>query len=355
MQDMSLMGRVAMAFMPMYQAALARRKGGAASLSYEDFAHASAAIKVFGFEGAMNACGVSMSDWTEVAGQWNTTMSQNMGQYAGHHAYVAQHEAQLRGGGSPRRLQVTRTAGAAPTPQNPQMQAALHTPGATGMDAAMAQAMNNPMVAQQMAAQARDPAEPHGLCDGSSRRAARRRHHGRDERDGRLVRRRPVSRAGVAGGAQSIPGAVPERRAALDPGAERAEGMNQPPAQPRCSHCGANLSLDDLRGTNCRYCGTALPHQARAAEHAALVNQMLNQQFQARGLTPPTNPMVPYQYGTQPNWPPTGPMAPPGMMPYGADITAGVRKTAATVVVIVMVVVVILTMSLSAAMWFVLG
>jgi hypothetical protein len=121
---------------------------------------------VFGFEGAMNACGVSMSDWTEVAGQWNTTMSQNMGQYAGHHAYVAQHEAQLRGGGSPRRLQVTRTAGAAPTPQNPQMQAALHTPGATGMDAAMAQAMNNPMVAQQMAAQAAIQQNPMGFAMG---------------------------------------------------------------------------------------------------------------------------------------------------------------------------------------------
>lgn len=166
MQDMALMGRVAMAFMPLYQAALARRKGGAASLSYEDFVHASAAIKVFGFEGAMHACGLSMSDWTEAAGQWNTTMSQNMGQYAGHHGYVNQHEAQLRGGGAPRRLQVTRVAGAAPVPQQPQVQAALYTPGATGMDAAMAQAMSNPMVAQQMAAQAAIQANPMGFAMG---------------------------------------------------------------------------------------------------------------------------------------------------------------------------------------------
>ena len=166
MQDMALMGRVAMAFMPMFQAALARRKGGAASLSYEDFVHASAAIKVFGFEGAMNACGLSMSDWTEAAGQWNTTMSQNMGQYAGHHGFVGQHEGQLRGGGAPRRLQVTRKAGSAPTPQNPQMQAALNTPGATGMDAAMAQAMSNPMIQQQMAAQAAIQANPMGFAMG---------------------------------------------------------------------------------------------------------------------------------------------------------------------------------------------
>ncbi len=166
MQDLALMGRVAMAFMPMYQAALARRKGGAASLGYEDFVHASAAIKVFGFEGAMHACGLSMSDWTEVAGQWNTTMGQNMGQYAGHHGHVGQHEAQLRGGGAPRRLQVTRKAGSAPTPQQAHVQAALNTPGATGIDAAMAQAMSNPMIQQQMAAQAAIQANPMGFAMG---------------------------------------------------------------------------------------------------------------------------------------------------------------------------------------------
>jgi hypothetical protein len=166
MQDMALMGRVAMAFMPMYQAALARRKGGAASLGYEDFVHASAAIKVFGFEGAMHACGLSMSDWTEAAGQWTTTMSQNMGQYAGHHGHVGQHEAQLGGGGAPRRLQVTRKAGSAPTPQQAHVQAALNTPGATGMDAAMAQAMSNPMIQQQMAAQAAIQANPMGFAMG---------------------------------------------------------------------------------------------------------------------------------------------------------------------------------------------
>ena len=163
MQDMSLMGRVAMAYMPLYQAALSRRKGGAASLSYEDFVHVSAAIKVFGFEGAMGACGISQSDWAEVAGQWNNTMAQNMGQYAGHHGYVGQHEAHLRTGASPRRVQVTRTAGASPAQQPAHVQAALATPGATGMDAAMAQAMNNPMMQQAMQAQAAIQANPMGF------------------------------------------------------------------------------------------------------------------------------------------------------------------------------------------------
>src|SRR5262245_24925270 len=62
MQDMSLMGRVAMAYMPLYQAALAKRKGGQATASYEDYVAGSAAIKVYGFEVAMQACGMSQAD-----------------------------------------------------------------------------------------------------------------------------------------------------------------------------------------------------------------------------------------------------------------------------------------------------
>ena len=124
--------------------------------------------------------------------------------------------------------------------------------------------------------------------------------------------------------------------------------MNQPPAQPRCSSCGASLSLDDLRGANCRYCGTALPHHARAAEQAALVNQMLNQQFQARGLVPPGNPVVPYQYGA----PPSLPLAPPGRMsPATADAIAAASRTSAVVIVTTAVIVVFVMMASGVAFW----
>lgn len=68
-----------------------------------------------------------------------------------------------------------------------------------------------------------------------------------------------------------------------------------------CPHCGANLTLDDLRGTDCPYCHTALPHHAQAAQHAALVNQMLAQQG--------VNYQVPYQYGAAPPPAQTGPGA----------------------------------------------
>lgn len=158
MQDMSLMGRVAMAYMPLYQAALANRKGGAARISYEDFVAVSAAMKVFGPEAGTNACGISMSDWTEAGGHWNNTMAANMGQYAGHHGYVDQEAGRLQGGGQPKKVTVTREAGATATPDGSGGMA--YQQGATGMDVAMAQAMNNPVMqgaAQAQAAIAQNP------------------------------------------------------------------------------------------------------------------------------------------------------------------------------------------------------
>lgn len=57
-----------------------------------------------------------------------------------------------------------------------------------------------------------------------------------------------------------------------------------------CKQCGANLTLDDMRKTNCPYCGTVYPHQAMASEHAAVINQVWQQQ----GLG---HVQMPQQYG----------------------------------------------------------
>jgi hypothetical protein len=156
MQDMSLMGRVATAFMPMYQAALARRKGGAARVSYEDYVHVSALIKIYGFEAAIQAAGVSMSDWTEAGGYWTGQMSANMMQYAGHHNFVSQEEGKIRGGAGPRPVSVTRDTSAAATAQpNAQalqqqammdpVQAAMMNPAYQQSQAAAASIMQNPL------------------------------------------------------------------------------------------------------------------------------------------------------------------------------------------------------------------
>jgi predicted RNA-binding Zn-ribbon protein involved in translation (DUF1610 family) len=45
----------------------------------------------------------------------------------------------------------------------------------------------------------------------------------------------------------------------------------------KCKHCGANLTLDDMRKTNCPYCGTVYPHHSQAAQHAQVAGQVMNQ------------------------------------------------------------------------------
>jgi hypothetical protein len=67
----------------------------------------------------------------------------------------------------------------------------------------------------------------------------------------------------------------------------------------KCEHCGANLALDDMTRPNCPYCGHVLKHHAQAAEHAALVNKIMQQQIGAQypGLPPDKIPQIGYQYG----------------------------------------------------------
>jgi hypothetical protein len=70
----------------------------------------------------------------------------------------------------------------------------------------------------------------------------------------------------------------------------------------RCPTCGASLSLEQLRGTDCPFCKTVFPHHGRANEQAALVNQIMQQQMaQANPYgygAPP--PQVPNAYGANP-------------------------------------------------------
>jgi hypothetical protein len=76
----------------------------------------------------------------------------------------------------------------------------------------------------------------------------------------------------------------------------------------QCTHCGASLTLDDMRGTECPYCRTVYPHHSQAAQHAQVVGQVMNNmmaqqaqiQNQWRGAfgVPPIN---------QPGYPPVHP------------------------------------------------
>lgn len=76
MQDMSLMGQVAVRYMPLYNQALAARKG-VATVSFEDFCAISAAIQVFGYQGATTYYKLSQGDWATISSHWQTEMTRD--------------------------------------------------------------------------------------------------------------------------------------------------------------------------------------------------------------------------------------------------------------------------------------
>lgn len=113
MQDMSLMGQVATRYMPLYNAALAKRKG-TASLSFDDFVAVSAAIGVFGVEGALGHYQLSQGDWTTISAHWMGEMTRDANVAVRRGSLQEQEMARLRGGGQPKPVQVSRQAAGAP-------------------------------------------------------------------------------------------------------------------------------------------------------------------------------------------------------------------------------------------------
>ncbi len=111
MQDMALMGRVATAYMPLYQAALARKKG-TVSVGFDDYVFISGAIKAWGIQRGLAHYGLDMAMWTQIAGHWNQTMAGDMYRYAGFGPGVEQEGARIAAGGAPRPVTIARQAGA---------------------------------------------------------------------------------------------------------------------------------------------------------------------------------------------------------------------------------------------------
>jgi hypothetical protein len=112
MQDMSLMGQVATAFMPLYQAALAKKKG-TVEVSYDDWVALNAASQAYGLERMLATYGLDMAAWTQIAGTWNTRMSQNMMQFQSFHPTVAAEAQRIRAGAPHRPVNSQRQAGGA--------------------------------------------------------------------------------------------------------------------------------------------------------------------------------------------------------------------------------------------------
>jgi len=132
-----------------------------------------------------------------------------------------------------------------------------------------------------------------------------------------------------------------------------------------CNHCGASLSLDDLRRADCPYCGTVFPHRAQGEQHAQmmgqvmgqLMHQALNVQQQVRGDVVSQLPhvmgssfpswphgasQVPDAHRTSMQAPPYG--APPHLPPHVSDYVQQTmhqsRDSSLTIVAVVMLLVV---------------
>lgn len=132
MQDMSLMGQVATRFMPMYQAALAKKSsspggGGPPTVSYEDYVAMCGCPPVIGFEGMLAHYKITMTQWTQIAGHWNQIIATNP-QYGMHGMRVEQEAARIRAGGAPTPVTIGggAPAGGAPGAQPPPQEASLH-------------------------------------------------------------------------------------------------------------------------------------------------------------------------------------------------------------------------------------
>jgi hypothetical protein len=123
----------------------------------------------------------------------------------------------------------------------------------------------------------------------------------------------------------------------------------------KCTHCGAGLSLDDLRQPDCKYCKTVFPHRAQAEQHAQMANQVMGQMMQQQAAIQ-NQWRGAFGVGPMPGGggPPGGP--PPGVpaspyMPLTAHGNPAGRAVAT--IAIVVVVLVFLTFVAAGAVFFV--
>jgi hypothetical protein len=157
MQDMALMGSVATAYMPMYQAALAK-KNGSISVGFDDFVAMSGASKAWGAERMYAFYGIDMGAWTQIAGSWTQTIGREMQRYASYGTMVEQEGARIAAGGQPRPVAIQRLAGGqtaspqAAAPMSPAAQAAVAQQQYENQ--MMGQAVQGQVAAQMAAAQA---------------------------------------------------------------------------------------------------------------------------------------------------------------------------------------------------------
>jgi hypothetical protein len=109
MQDIALMGRVAMAYMPLYQAALAKKKG-TVDVSYDDYVALSGARAALGAPRFAAQYNLDDTTWTLIAGAWTAKIPTDQ-RYMMYGMQVEQEANRIRQGGAPQPVSITTTAG----------------------------------------------------------------------------------------------------------------------------------------------------------------------------------------------------------------------------------------------------
>lgn len=117
MQDMRLMGAVAMRYMPLYQAALQRRaasgQGRAApEATFDDYVAMSGVAKAMGIEAMWRHYGIDSPTWTQIAMAWNQRIPTDP-RYMTFGMLVEQEGARISSGGQPRPVSFPKPAAAA--------------------------------------------------------------------------------------------------------------------------------------------------------------------------------------------------------------------------------------------------
>jgi hypothetical protein len=103
MADPALAGRVALAYMPLYQAALAKT-GPAATATYREYVSMMACMGVFGVEQMYVRCAVDGVRWSQIATYWSNQLVQHQAQYPTYGDDLLAEKARLSAGGAALRL-----------------------------------------------------------------------------------------------------------------------------------------------------------------------------------------------------------------------------------------------------------
>lgn len=155
MADMSLMGQVATRFMPLYNAELAKRSGGAPTVSFEDYVAMSGTAKAIGYEGMLAHYKVTPAQWTQIGMHWNSKIPTSP-QYMQFGQLVEQEGARIQAGGQPKPVTLgapgaAPAAPAAPAPGMPGAMPGAMPGGYPQQPQAWGQPQPNPYAQQQAA------------------------------------------------------------------------------------------------------------------------------------------------------------------------------------------------------------